>query len=123
MGLTWRDAVSTLALVAIMIVYSSFLQGTSLWLVSSAWATSTVVLVLGLGCAVSATGNLYTTPQPNSGEIVRRITAGIGIFGAIAGLAGLVSGSAYALKLLVMAMIALWGTATAWHAFTIGADK
>ncbi len=123
LGLTWRDAVSTLAIVVIMIVYSAYLEGSNMLLISSAWATSAVVLVLGAGCAVSATGDLYTRPQPRSGEILRRVTAGIGMFGVISGLAGLITGSAYALKILVMAAMVFWGTATAWHAFTIGSDQ
>ena len=45
MSLTWRDAVSTLALVVILVAYAAYLQGTSLWLTSSAWATSAVDLV------------------------------------------------------------------------------
>jgi hypothetical protein len=123
MALTWRDAVSTLAIAMIMVAYAAFLQGMSLPLISTAWATSAVVMVLGIGCAVSATGDLYTRPQPRSGEVLRRITAGIGVFALIAGLAGLITGSAYALKILVMAMMVLWGTATVWHTFSIGSGR
>jgi hypothetical protein len=120
MALTWRDAVSTLAIATIMVAYAAYLQGMGLPLVSTAWATSAVVMVLGIGCAVSATGDLYTRPQPRSGEILRRITAGIGMFALITGLTALITGSAYALKILVMATLALWGTATVWHTFSIG---
>jgi hypothetical protein len=120
MALTWRDAVSTLAIAMIMVAYAGYLQGMGLPLVSTAWATSAVIMVLGIGCAVSATGDLYTSPQPRSGAILRRITAGIGMFALITGLAGLITGSAYALKILVMATLALWGTATVWHTFSIG---
>jgi hypothetical protein len=42
------------------------------------------------------------------------------MFALITGLAGLITGSAYALKILVMATLALWGTATVWHTFSIG---
>jgi hypothetical protein len=120
MALTWRDAVSTLAIATIMVAYAAYLQGMGLPLVSTAWATSAVVMVLGIGCAVSATGDLYTRPQPRSGEILRRITAGIGMFALITGLTALITGSAYALKILVMTTLALWGTATVWHTFSIG---
>jgi hypothetical protein len=123
MALTWRDAVSTLVIAMIMVAYAAYLQGTGLALVSTAWATSAVVMVLGIGCAVSATGDLYTRPQPRSGEILRRITAGIGMFALITGLTGLITGSAYALKILVMTTLALWGTATVWHTFSIGPGR
>jgi len=123
MGLTWRDAVSTLILVVIMMTYTAYLGGVTLLLISTTWATTAVVLVLGITCAVSATGNLYTQSQRRSGEVIRKITAGIGMFGLLTGLVGLVTASAYALKLLVMATILFWGTATGWHAFTIGSDE
>jgi hypothetical protein len=123
MALTWRDAVSTLAIAMIMVAYAAYLQGMGLPLVSTAWATSAVVMVLGIGCAVSATGDLYTRPQPRSGEILRRITAGIGMFALITGLTALITGSAYALKILVMTTLALWGTATVWHTFSIGPGR
>jgi hypothetical protein len=123
MALTWRDAVSTLAIATIMVAYAAYLQGMGLPLVSTAWATSAVVMVLGIGCAVSATGDLYTRPQPRSGEILRRITAGIGMFALITGLTALITGSAYALKILVMTTLALWGTATVWHTFSIGPGR
>jgi hypothetical protein len=123
MALTWRDAVSTLTIAMIMVAYAAYLQGMGLPLVSTAWATSAVVMVLGIGCAVSATGDLYTRPQPRSGEILRRITAGIGMFALITGLTALITGSAYALKILVMTTLALWGTATVWHTFSIGPGR
>ena len=123
MGLTWRDAVSTLALVIILVVYAAYNFGTSLLLISSAWATTAVVLVLGFGCAVTATADLYARPQPPSAGIVRRIATTIGIIALIAGLAGLVTGSAYPLKILVMATIVLWAPATVWHVFTIGSEQ
>ena len=58
MGLTWRDAVSSCAIVVIVITYAVYLGGTSLLLISSARATSAVILVLGIGCAVVASGDL-----------------------------------------------------------------
>jgi len=114
--------VSTLALVAILIAYAAYLQGTGLLLISSAWATTAVVLVLGIGCAVAAAGDLYARPQPRPAVVIRRIAAVIGVIAIIAGVIGLITGSAYALKILVMATILLWGTCTVWHVFTIGSQ-
>lgn len=123
MGLTWRDTVSGIAIVMIVLAYTAYLAGAQLLLVSSAWATSAVVLALGFGCAASATGDLYTRPQPRSGVVVRRITAGIGVIALTFGLTGIVFDSQYALRNLVAVMIMFWATATLWHVFTMGSDQ
>lgn len=123
LGLTWRDAVSSLIILVVIFAYAAYLQGTSLLLISSSWATTAVVLVLGTGCAVSAAGDLYTRPQPRSGEVFRRIATVIGTIALITGVIGLITGSAHALEILVVATIALWGTATFWHVLTIGSEQ
>ena len=107
----------------IVLIYAAHLAGVHLLLVSSAWATSAVVLVLGFGCAAIATGDLYTRPQPRSGVVVRRVTAGIGLIALAFGLTGIVADSQYALRNLVGAMIMFWGTAALWHVFTMGSDQ
>src|ERR1019366_5891250 len=122
-GLTWRDAVSTLVLIVILIAYAAYLQGTSLLLISSAWATTAVVGVLGIGRAVTAAGDLYTRPQPRPAAVFRRITTVIGMIAITAGMIGLITDSAFALKILVMATIVFWGTATIMHVFTIRPDQ
>ncbi|MDX6394329.1 MAG: hypothetical protein QOJ73_5392 [Streptosporangiaceae bacterium] len=123
MGLTWRDAVSSLTILVIVIAYAAYLGGTTLLLISSTWATSAVVLVLGIGCAVVAASDLYTRPQPRSGEVFRRITTVLGTIAVIAGLIGLITGSAHALEILVVVTITLLGTATFWHVLTIGSEQ
>ena len=123
MGLTWRDAVSSSVLVVILIAYTAYLQGTSLLLISSTWATSAVVLVLGIGCAVIGGSDLYTRPQPRLGEVFRRIATGLGTIAVIAGLTGLVTGSAHALEILIVVTIAWLATAIFWHVLTIGSDR
>jgi hypothetical protein len=123
MGLTWRDAVSGLAVVMLVIAYAAYLGGARLPLVSSAWAASATILVLGFGCAVCATSDLYTKPQPRGGVAVRRITSGIGMLAVVFGLTGIVADSAYALRSLVMLIIIFWTTAALWHTFSIGAGE
>jgi len=123
MGLTWRDAVSSFAILVILVVYAAYLGGTTLLLISSTWATSAVVLVLGIGCAVVAASDLYTRPQPRSGAVFRRITTVLGTIAVIAGLIGLVTGSAHALEILVVVTITLLGTATFWHVLTMGSER
>jgi hypothetical protein len=107
----------------IIITYAAYVQGVSLLLISSAWATTAVVLVLGVGCAISAIGDLYTRPQPRMGEIFRRIATVIGTIALIDGVIGLITGSAHALEILVVATTAMWWTATFWHVLTIGSEQ
>ena len=122
MGLTWRDAVSSCAIVVIVITYAVYLGGTSL-LISSARATSAVVLVLGIGCAFVASGDLYTRPQPRMGQVFRWIATGFGTIAVIAGLIGLITGSAYALEILVVVTITWLATGIFWHVLTIGSER
>jgi hypothetical protein len=123
MGLTWRDTVSVLAVVASLIAYAGYLGGARLFLVSSAWAASATALVLGFGCAVCATGDLYTKPQPRSGVLLRRVTCGIGVVAIGYGLTGMVADSAYALRNLIMLIIVFWTTAALWHLFSPGSGR
>jgi hypothetical protein len=122
MGLTWRDMVSSCTITVIILAYIAYLEGTSLLLISSTWAISAVVLLLGLGCAVIAGGDLYTRPQPRLGAVFRRIATGLGTIAVIAGLTGLITGSAHALEILVVVTIAWLATAIFWHVLTIGSE-
>ena len=63
MRLTWKDAVTTLFVAAIVAIHVTFLNGTSLWLISSTRGTTAAVLVLGFvgGCALSAPGGVRAT--------------------------------------------------------------
>ena len=47
----------------------------------------------------------------------------LGTIAVIAGVVGLITGSAHALEILVVVTIALLGTATLWHVFTIGSEQ
>ena len=117
MGLTWRDLVSSAALVAMILAYWALRYG-----LSPALETSAVELVLGSICAVTAAIDLHTRPQPLAGRIVRRITTAFGSIALVAGLAGLVGNSAHAVEILVVATMWLWLAATVWHAYTIGSE-
>ena len=122
MGLTWRDLVSSAAVVAMMLAYVAFKFGTALPLLSSAWAASTVELVLGGICAVSAAGDLHTRPQPREGVIFRKVTTVLGTIALLAGLIALVANSGRALEILVVITGFLWLTGTIWHVLTIGSE-
>jgi hypothetical protein len=122
MGLTWRDLVSSITALAMILAYIAFEYGTHLLLLSSAWAASAVELVLGSVCAVSAAGDLHTRPQPRQGVIFRKITTVLGAIALLAGLTGLIANSGHALEILVVVTAFLWLTATIWHVLTIGSQ-
>ena len=122
MGLTWRDLVSSAAVVAMMLAFMAFKLGTDLPLLSSAWAASAVELVLGGICAVSAAGDLHTRPQPREGVIFRKVTTVLGTIALLAGLIALIADSGHALEIMVVVTGFLWLTATIWHAVTIGSE-
>jgi hypothetical protein len=123
MGLTWRDLVSSAAVVAMMLAFMAFKFGTDLPLLSSAWAASAVALVLGGICAVSAAGDLHTRPQPREGVIFRKVTTVLGAIALLAGLIALIVNSGRALETLVVMTTFLWLTGTIWHVLTIGSES
>jgi hypothetical protein len=122
-GTTWRDALSGGAFVVVVIAYAVYLEGTTLVLLSTASATSAVVLLCGIGCTVLAAADLYTTAQSRGGVIFRRIVTVLGTLAVLAGLAGMVTGSQHALEILVVVTIALLATPPFWHVLTIGSER
>jgi len=121
-GLTWRDLVSSAAVVTMILAFTAFKVGTDIPLLSSAWAASAVELVLGGICAVSAAGDLHTRPQPRQGVIFRKVTTVLGTIALLAGLIALIADSGRALEALVVITGFLWLTATIWHVLTIGSE-
>jgi hypothetical protein len=121
MGLTWKDGVSTLVMGAVVAVYLAFLNGTNLWLISSARGTTAAVLILGVagGWMLSGAGDLYRDQQSPSVRAWRMIAAVWGAVALAAAVAGLASGSTVALAVLVAATGALWLAATMRHALTL----
>jgi len=122
MGLTWRDLVSSATILVMLVAYNSFFWGTDLILLSSPWAASAVLLILGAICAVSAAADLHTRPQPLQGVIFRKITTVLGTIALLAGLAGLIANSGHAVEILFVATACLWLTATVWHVLTMGSE-
>jgi len=122
MGLTWRDLVSSAALIAIILTFTTYKLDPSAPLISSAATASIVALVLGACCAVAAAVDLHTRPQPRLGVIYRRITTVTGAIALLAGVAGVLASSGQALEILVVSTGAVWFTGTCWHVLSIGAD-
>jgi hypothetical protein len=111
--LTWRDAVSTLAMAVMLIIYAVFLAG-GFWLISSAWATAALLLIVGLaGRVISAGGK-----APPAGLLHRMLKFASASFGVIALLAGLIAlflSSSYALRIFIMSSIVAWLTDVVSH--------
>lgn len=116
MKLTWKDAVSTVFMAAIVVIYVAFLNSTTAWLISSARGTAGAVLVLGFvgGCAMSAAGQSQGTPA----RAYTSFASVLGVTALVAGVVALITANTVALAILVVATLALWLAATARHAFT-----
>ncbi len=117
MRLTWKDAVSTVFMAAIVVIYVAFLNSTTAWLISSARGTAAAVLVLGMvgGCGMSAAAG------QDQGKRARAYMSFASLLGAtalVAGVIALVTASTVALAILVVATLTLWLAATVRHAFT-----
>ena len=103
MELTWRDAVSTLAMAAMLIIYAVYLAG-GIWLISSTWAAAAVLLIVGLaGRVISAGGKPQSAALPH--RLLSLASAVFGIIALLAGFSALLASSAYALKIFVMSSI------------------
>lgn len=124
MRLTWKDAVATLFMGAIVAVYVAYLNGTSAWLISTARGTTTAVLVLGFvgGCALGGLAEAYTGAKSRSALAFTVIATMLGLTALTAAIVGLITGGTVALAVLVAATLALWLVATIRHAFTTPAE-
>jgi hypothetical protein len=123
MGLTWRDLVSSAALAALFLTFTTYKLDPSAPLISSASTASMIGLILGAGCAAAAAFDLHTRSQSGLGVIYRRITTVTGTIALLAGLAGVLASSGQALEILVVSTALLWLTATVWHVLSIGANQ
>jgi hypothetical protein len=113
--LTWRDAIASLALCTILVVYVVYLAD-GLWLISSTWATAAAILIIGLGGRViSVRGDARVGTHERFHQVLRVAAAVFGVVALLAGLAAIVADSAYSLKILVMSSIIVWGAGLVSH--------
>jgi hypothetical protein len=122
MGLTWRDLVSSAALIAIVITFMAYKVVPGAPLVGSAASASMVALVLAACCALAAAFDLHTTKQSRLGVIYRRITSVAGAIALGAGLFGVLGSSGQALEILVVATAVVWLAGTIWHVLSIASE-
>jgi hypothetical protein len=122
MGLTWRDLVSSAALLAIIFTFLAYKIEPGAPLVGSAASASIVALLLGACCALAAAFDLHTRKQSRLGVIYRRITTVTGTIALGAGLVGVLGSSGQALEILVVATAVLWLAGTIWHVLSIASE-
>ena len=122
MGLTWRDLVSAVTALVMILAYVSFALGTRFALLSTAWAASAVELVLATICAVIAAADLHIRQQEWPGVIFRRITTVLGAIVLLAGLGGLIASNRHLVEIVVVSTTFLWLTAFIWHVLSIGSE-
>ncbi len=67
MGLTWRDLVSSAALLGIVVIFVAYKVVPRVPLVSSASMASIVALLLAVCCALAAAIDLHTSKQSRLG--------------------------------------------------------
>jgi len=122
MGLTWRDLVSAVTALVMILACVSFALGTRFALLSTAWAASAVELVLATICAVIAAADLHIRQQEWPGVIFRRITTVLGAIALLAGLGGLIASNRHLVEIVVVSTTFLWLTAFIWHVLSIGSE-
>jgi hypothetical protein len=117
MRLTWKDAVSTVFMAAIVVIYVAFLNSTTAWLISSARGTTAAVLVLGIvgGCGMSSADY---QEQGTWARAYLGLASVLGITALVAGVVALITASTVSLAILVAATFALWLAATVRHTIT-----
>lgn len=120
MKLTWKDAVATVAMAAIVAVYVAFLREAGWPLIASARGTTAAIMIFGAvgGCAMGTAGDLYGRVQTTAARTFVVVASTLGVGALVAGVTALVTASELALAVLFAATAALWLMATLRHAFT-----
>ena len=121
MRLTWKDAVTTVAMAVIVAVYVAFLAKAGWPLLGSVRGTAAVILGVGAvgGCALAGVGAQYQTRQTSFGRWLIGLATVLGIVALGAGVYALIAANTVALAVLFGATVALWLVATVRHAFAM----
>lgn len=114
MDLTWRDAVSSLAMAIMLIIYGGYVAG-GFWLISSTWATAAVLLIVGLGGRAITAGGKAVPSAELFHRALRVAAAVFGVIALFAGLAALILSSAYSLGIFIMSSIVVWAASVLSH--------
>jgi len=114
MDLTWRDAVSSLAMAIMLIIYAGHGAG-GFWLISSTWAAAAVLLIVGLGGRVISAGGKAVPSGELFPRLLRVAAAVFGVIALLAGLSAVILSSAYALRIFIMSSIIVWAATVLSH--------
>ncbi|MFD1930256.1 MULTISPECIES: hypothetical protein [Nonomuraea] len=119
MRLTWKDAVATTLVCAIVVVYALFVAGADLPVIHHVGGTTSVIVMLGTvaGCEMSR-GDLYTRPRSPATLLYIVLACTLGIAALLSSVIALVTASETALLVLFAATVALWLISTVRHAVT-----
>lgn len=107
MDLTWRDAVSSLTIAVMLVIYVAYLTR-AFWLIESAWAAAGVILIVGIGGRAIS----HDAKTAESAELLHKVArfaaAVFGVIALLAGLTALLLSSGYSLKIFIMSSIVAW---------------
>lgn len=119
MRLTWKDAVATTLVCAIVVVYALFLAGADLPVIHQVGGTTSMIVLLGTvaGCEMSR-GDLYTRPRSPTTLLYIVLASTLGIAALLSSVIALITASESALLALFAATVALWLISTVRHAVT-----
>ncbi|MEO3859652.1 hypothetical protein [Acrocarpospora sp. B8E8] len=123
MRLTWKDAITTVVMAAVVALYVAYTQGSDLLLASSVRWTTVSILVLGMvgGCAFGAADQLYGASRSTFTRAYTVVTTVLGVTALTAAVVGLIAASEVALTVLFAATATLWLLATVRHMLPVTA--
>lgn len=107
MNLTWRDAVSSLAMTIMLVVYVAYLSH-AFWLISSTWAAAGVLLIVGIGGRAISHDGSAAQPTELLHRVARVAAAVFAVIALLAGLSAVLLDSGYSLKIFIMSSIVAW---------------
>jgi len=107
MDLTWRDAVSSLTIVIMLVIYVAYLTR-AFWLISSTWAAAAVILIVGIGGRAISHEAKGAASAELLHKTARLAAAAFGVIALLAGLIALFLSSDYSLKIFIMSSIIAW---------------
>lgn len=112
MRLTWRDAITTLLVIAVVVSYYAYVNGTDLPIINDVRGALLVMGAAGLGTCIVGGSSGYV--GRNSYTALMSIL-GIGAFAVI--VIGLITAAEWTLIVLGIVIVAMWGAALLYRLF------
>ena len=118
MRLTWRDAITTLLVIAVVVVYYAYVNGTDLPIIDDVRGALLVMGAAGLGTCIVGGSSGYV--GRNSYTTLMSIL-GIVAFAVIA--FGLITAAEWTLTVLGIDIVLMWGAALLYRLFFAPAQR